>query len=83
MLTCTILAGVGHGPAFVGSLSLINEITPKEVRGNVLSIFYALSYLGVSLPLLGLGWSAQWLGLFPAVNLFLTIVVILLIVGER
>jgi MFS family permease len=83
MLTCTILAGVGHGPAFVGSLSLINEITPKEVRGNVLSIFYALSYLGVSLPLMGLGWSAQWLGLFPAVNLFLTIVVILLIVMLR
>lgn len=83
LIICTILAGCGHGPAFVGSLSLINEIAPETVRGNVISVFYAMSYLGVSGPLLGLGWSAQWIGLFPAVNLFLTIIAILLAVTIR
>jgi MFS family permease len=83
LIICTILAGFGHGPAFVGSLSLINEIAPDKVRGNVISLFYAMSYLGVSGPLLGLGWSAQWIGLFPAVNLFLSIIAILLVVIIR
>lgn len=83
LIVCTVLAGFGHGPAFVGSLSLINEIAPEKVRGNVISLFYAMSYLGVSGPLLGLGWSAQWIGLFPAVNMFLTIIAILLVVIIR
>ena len=83
LIVCTILAGLGHGPAFVGSLSLINEIAPEKVRGNVISLFYAMSYLGVSGPLLGLGWSSQWIGLFPAVNLFLSIIAILLVVIIR
>nr|WP_255434050.1 MFS transporter [Ammoniphilus sp. CFH 90114] len=83
LLLCAVFAGMGHGPAFVGSLSLVNEIAPKEVRGNVISIFYAISYLGVSIPLLGLGWGAQWLGLWPAVNLFMSLVIFLLLVIIR
>jgi MFS family permease len=83
LIICTIFAGFGHGPAFVGSLTLVNEIAPEKVRGNVISLFYAMSYLGVSGPLLGLGWAAQWIGLFPAVNLFLTFIAILLVVIIR
>ncbi|MDQ2804859.1 MAG: MFS transporter [Pseudomonadota bacterium] len=67
MVTGTVLAGAGQGQGFMGSLTLLNRITPRERRGDVTSSFYVASYLGVALPALAVGFGAESVGLFTAV----------------
>ncbi|MCO7175751.1 acetolactate synthase small subunit [Sporolactobacillus kofuensis] len=77
----TVLIGFGHGPAFAGSLALTNHISPNESRGDIIASFYLLTYLGVSLPILGLGFVAQWIGLTGAIILYTLLMTVMMLVG--
>ena len=57
----------GHGLGFLGAMVLVNKIAPDERRAEVTSAFYVISYLGVALPAVAVGFSAQLVGLFAAV----------------
>ncbi|MFD2334318.1 MFS transporter [Cohnella sp. GCM10020058] len=65
-----VMLGLGHGPCYARSLRYVNESVPDEYRAQAVSIYYGVTYLGVSLPILGLGIVAQRLGLLPAICLF-------------
>ncbi len=72
LLVCSaLLVGLGHGPLYAGSLASVNALAPGEARGDMVSFFYVGTYLGVALPVLGLGYAAQQLTLLHAVELFL------------
>ncbi len=73
----TVLAGAGQGLAYLGSLAFLNRIAPDEQRGEVSSSFFVVTYVGVALPALGVGFGAQAVGLFPAVAAFAAIVGVL------
>ncbi|MCO7125402.1 MFS transporter [Sporolactobacillus shoreicorticis] len=77
----TVLVGFGHGPAFAGSLALTNHISPDESRGDIIASFYVLTYLGVSLPILGLGIVAHWIGLNGAILLYTLLMTLMMLVG--
>ena len=66
----TVLTGFGLGVAYLGSLALLNRIAPEAQRGEVSSSFYIVTYVGVALPVLGVGFGAQAVGLFAAVAAF-------------
>jgi predicted MFS family arabinose efflux permease len=70
----TLIAGAGQGLAFMGSLALVNEIAPENRRADVASSFYIVSYLGVSLPAIGIGFGAELVGLYAAVCVFALLV---------
>jgi MFS family permease/acetolactate synthase regulatory subunit len=70
LLLTTVLIGFGHGPTFAGSLALTNHISPDQSRGDIIASFYVLTYLGVSLPILGLGFVARWVGLNGSILLY-------------
>ena len=53
---------MGQGLAYLGSLALLNQIAPPHQRGEVTSGFYIATYLGVALPVLGVGFGAQLVG---------------------
>ena len=63
----TLAIGAGHGLGFLGAMVLVNKIAPDERRAEVTSAFYVISYLGVALPAVAVGFSAQLVGLFAAV----------------
>ncbi|SFA79616.1 acetolactate synthase, small subunit [Cohnella sp. OV330] len=65
-----VMLGLGHGPCYARSLRYVNESVPDEYRGQAVSIYYGVTYMGVSLPILGLGIAAQRLGLLPAICIF-------------
>lgn len=65
-----VLLGLGHGPCYARSLRCVNESVPDEYRAQAVSIYYGVTYMGVSLPILGLGIAAQRFGLLPAISLF-------------
>ncbi|EOR22323.1 MFS transporter [Niallia sp. FSL W8-1348] len=83
LLISAVLIGGGNGPAYAGSLALVNEMAPSKIKGNIVSTFFVITYLGVSLPVIGLGYLSQTFGVAGAVTTYVLIMgaLILLIAG--
>jgi len=74
LFAATLVVGLGQGLAYVGSLTLLNGIAPMQRRGDVTAAFYVVTYVGVALPVIGVGFGAQVIGLFAAVAVFAALV---------
>ncbi len=59
LLIGAAVAGIGVGMAFRSGLSLVNEASPSAERGAVASSFFVVSYVAISLPIIGIGLAAQ------------------------
>ncbi|MFB5188989.1 MFS transporter [Alicyclobacillus fastidiosus] len=79
-LASTVIAGAGHGPTASGSLRLVTEISPSDSRADAVSSYYAIAYLGVSVPVLGLGLIAEWIGMYGGIWVFAAAIVLSLFV---
>jgi MFS family permease len=65
-----ILAGAGHGVAFLAAQDELTRIAPAQQRAEVSAAFYVCIYLGVSVPVIGIGLVAVATTLFTAVATF-------------
>ncbi|SDI29575.1 MFS transporter [Nonomuraea jiangxiensis] len=70
LLAATVIGGTGQGLAFLGGLTAINQSAPADRHAGVISTFYVIIYLGVGLPVIGVGFLATAAGLLPAVQSF-------------
>ncbi|MFI6082874.1 MFS transporter [Streptomyces sp. NPDC051217] len=50
-----ICAGLGQGLAFRAAITSIGEAAPPESRGGTISAFFVVAYVGISLPVIGIG----------------------------
>jgi MFS family permease len=75
LLIGVIISGVGYGAAFHGAVATINSIAPKDQRGNVTSSFYAICYLLLALPTIGIGFVTHAENLAFAIAFFSAIVI--------
>ncbi|MBO0872869.1 MAG: MFS transporter [Pseudonocardia sp.] len=80
LLVAAVTAGVGHGLVFLGSLTAINRAAPFDRHADVLSSFYVLLYLGVGVPVIGVGLLATVVSLLAAVRYFACAVAVLCLV---
>jgi hypothetical protein len=55
---------------FLGGLTAVNHHAPSQRHADVISTFYVVIYLGVSLPVVGVGFLTTVVGLLPAVQSF-------------
>ncbi len=62
--------GIGVGLAYMGSVTLIDRISPAGRRPEILSGFYLGGYLALAVPTIGVAESAEFLGLGTAGLLF-------------
>lgn len=69
-LLMSVVAGVAAGAAFVGSLATANAAAPPERRGEVVSTYFTSAYLGLSFPVIGVGFASQHVRLETAVRVF-------------
>ena len=69
-LTSTLILGIGQGISYMGSLLLINHIAPPLRRGEVLSSYFVVGYIGTALPVLGMGLLIGIFGLYAATVAF-------------
>ena len=53
------LAGAGAGAVFKGSISTVLDIAPAHARGEALAGLFLAAYLGLAVPVLGLGLATQ------------------------
>lgn len=77
LLIGALIEGAGYGLAWMGSLALVNRVAPTEQRANVLASFYVATYLGVGIPVVGVGFLAGGIGLYPAVVAFALVIALL------
>jgi len=66
-LTGTIVSGVAVGAVFIGSLSTANRLAPGQIRGRVVSTYFVFAYVGLTIPVIGVGIASQYEGDFRAV----------------
>ena len=59
LLTGGALAGAGAGAVFKGSISTVLDIAPAQARGEALAGLFLAAYLGLAVPVLGLGLATQ------------------------
>ncbi|WP_242144146.1 MULTISPECIES: MFS transporter [unclassified Bacillus cereus group] len=70
LLIGTITTGLGQGLSFMGAMMLVNKIAPKNSRGDVFSSLYVVIYLGVGIPIIGIGFGAQSVGLYNSILIY-------------
>ncbi|WP_328730873.1 MFS transporter [Streptomyces caniferus] len=58
-----VCGGVGQGLAFRAGLTAVGRAAPAEHRGGTISAFFLVAYLGISLPVVGVGALTLVLGL--------------------
>ncbi|MEU0359845.1 MFS transporter [Streptomyces cyaneofuscatus] len=58
-----LCGGLGQGLAFRGAVTAISTAAPAEHRAATVSAFFVTAYLGISLPVVGVGALTLWLGL--------------------
>ena len=63
----TLVSGVAVGAVFIGSLSTANRLAPAKIRGQVLSTYFVFAYVGLTIPVIGVGVASQYEGDFRAV----------------
>ncbi len=79
-LAGTVAGGVGTGLAFMGSLAALNQVAPPGRRAELVSSFYVAAYLGITVPVVGVGLLAQMANLLVG-SLCLAAVIAVLLVG--
>jgi MFS family permease len=76
-LAASAVTGVGFGVAFMGAMRLISTVAPMQQRASVMSAFYVVAYLSLSVPTLIAGLAVPSLGLERTFRIFGSIVVAL------
>jgi MFS family permease len=78
------LAGGGAGAAFKGSISTVISIAPPQARGEALAGLFLAAYVGLAVPVLGLGLATQLLSTRIAVLGFSAVLLaVVAAVGRR
>jgi MFS family permease len=65
-----VVLGLGVGFAYMGSVTLIDRLAPGPERGEILSAFFLTGYLALAVPTIGVGTTAQVVGLSVAGEAF-------------
>jgi MFS family permease len=84
LLAGGIVAGAGAGAAFRGLVATVLSITPAEVRGEGLAGLFLGSYVGLAVPVVGVGVATLWVSMQVAVlGLAVVLAAVLLAVARR
>ncbi len=78
-----VLTGAGAGLVFRGALVAAGAAAPPESRAEVLSGFFLGAYVGLSVPVVGLGIATQYAPARDVMLVFVALVVIALIAALR
>jgi MFS family permease len=65
-LAGTVVSGVAFGSVFMGSLAVANRLAPAEIRGQVISTYFVFAYVGLTVPVIAVGFASQAAGDFRA-----------------
>ena len=64
------VTGLGFGLAFLGALRSLTAVVPDAHRAEVMSAFYVVAYVSISVPTIAAGFAAPHLGLETTFRVF-------------
>ncbi|MDX6690544.1 MAG: hypothetical protein QOG15_2001 [Solirubrobacteraceae bacterium] len=73
-LGAALIGGAGSGLTFMGSLEQINRLVSPSERARTISAYFVVCYLGLAIPVVGLGFAVQALGLYPSAVAFAVVI---------
>ncbi len=76
-LAGTVVSGAAVGAIFLGSLATANRLAPPGQRGQVISAFFVACYVGLIIPVIGVGVLTDFTGIFTAVLVFSVLLAVL------
>jgi MFS family permease len=77
LIAASVVSGIGQGVSFSRGLAAVVEATPAECRASVGSAYFVVSYIAISLPVIGAGLAAQAWGLRTSGTMFAVVVGVL------
>lgn len=77
----TMIAGVGFGATFSGTLRALLPTAHAHERAGLLSAFYLQSYLAFAIPAVAAGLSVPWIGLSMVAYVYGAVIIVLTIVS--
>ncbi|MBM9505259.1 MFS transporter [Actinacidiphila acididurans] len=78
-----VLSGAGGGLAFRGALGAAGATAPPESRAEVLAGYFLGAYIGLSVPVVGLGVATQYVAARTVMLVFVVIVAVALVLSTR
>jgi MFS family permease len=72
----TVFAGIGAALVFVGSLALVNRLSPAASRAETVTAYSMSGYLALAIPTVALGILVTHVGLRSATNVLTPILVV-------
>jgi MFS family permease len=78
-----VLTGAGGGLAFRGALTAAGSTAPSESRAEVLAGFFLGAYIGLSVPVVGLGIATQYVSARMVMLMFVVIVALAVVLSTR
>jgi MFS family permease len=81
LVAASVLAGVGQGLAFMGSLGDVSEIAPEDRKGDIVASYYVVVYVATAVPAVGVGVLAQLASLSTAFLVFAFVVIAICAAG--
>ena len=72
----TVFAGIGASIVFVGSLALVNQLSPAESRAETVTAYSMSGYIALAIPTVALGLLVTHVGLKSATAVFVPILLI-------
>ena len=70
-----ILTSAGHGMTMLAGMSMINRLSSADNRSGLLATYLVAGYLGSIVPMMAIGWIADYWGLEIAVQSFCMMVI--------
>jgi MFS family permease len=61
-----IATAAGHGLCNLAGMSIVNKVSTPATRTGLLSTYLVIGYLGTIVPILGLGWLSDHIGITEA-----------------
>jgi hypothetical protein len=77
MLVGTVIAGIGFGAAFSGTMRTVLPLAKTDERAGLLAAFYVEGYLSFSLPAVLAGLAVPMVGLTVAAGVYGTAVIVM------
>ncbi|MFC9843777.1 MFS transporter [Streptomyces sp. NPDC060223] len=78
-----VLSGAGGGLAFRGALTAAGSTSPPESRAEVLAGFFLGAYIGLSVPVVGLGIASQYVAARTVMLVFVVIAAVAVVLCTR
>lgn len=65
-----LTTAAGHGLVNLAGIAIVNKVAGPQNRSGLLSTYLVVGYLGTIVPILGVGWLSDHLGLTVAIVIF-------------